>query len=822
MKKTLITIQAMCIAFALFAQQPQDFKQQMIESGEGQEKKDLWQFANSPHDYKEFMKAKAWNVRSSNSFTNTLEHDIIDIGGRVYATLVDKDNGIALAAPNGGGLWKFNPDNGTNYTPVNDFGSFMQIYDIAQNPFNKQQIIITTGSNGLFISNNGGTSFASMPGTTEEFRSQNKIKFSPSTQNTIYMTGLSETTFKNTLYKSTDAGANWTTVLAVDGSLRSIDFGSGNTVMVGAGSYGIYSSTSGDLNTFSLQTNGILSDATASGTVSNAMVATYAGDRSIAYALVVGSGDVPHIYKTTNGGTSWTEKTSPSSEINFSQSWFSGMIGVHPTNSNIVVTGSLSWGYSTDGGTTWIDAFELEVDYHSVHFHASEPDVAFIGYDQGIGRIDFGETMTKEVYDFDLQQWVNVTQAEQVEIGKNEGFNSTQVYYGDYFPASYGNAFYAGQQDGGSFSHVNGVEKRVIVGDGGTIFVNKQNPNKIFGCTQNGQLYNATANGTNPSQSDFNQINTIQGNHTNFITQFAANDADGEQIYITSNTQILRSLDFGANFSQISTFSGWDDVKVACQTATDPVVYTAGYTRESWNGHIHLVRIANASTSPSITTFTSIIEGDDSDWDNTFYVGKVDHINIDPNNVNSVYLTDSYGNPYKITNLNTGTPSYVDISGNIPDVVFNTVIGVSGMPNTLIAGTNIGLFHSEDGGATWTLNTTIPYTQVTDLRLRNTDKRLFVFTYGRGSWTTTLVDPSSVASVSTSNFTVYPNPTSNVISIKTENSKSIKSVIYDQKGAQVLTSDKKTINLEALKTGIYMIHVLEGGKLIGTEKIVKK
>jgi hypothetical protein len=101
-------------------------------------------------------------------------------------------------------------------------------------------------------------------------------------------------------------------------------------------------------------------------------------------------------------------------------------------------------------GSTWKKGAGLEVDFHDVHFHASNPNIAYVGYDQGLGRVDFGNYSMQWVWDG--AAYVQESQPNQIELGKKAGFNTSQIYYGDYFPASYGDAYLMGQQDGGSFA----------------------------------------------------------------------------------------------------------------------------------------------------------------------------------------------------------------------------------------------------------------------------------------------------------------------------------------------------------------------------------
>ncbi|MCP4521382.1 MAG: T9SS type A sorting domain-containing protein [Cytophagales bacterium] len=819
MKKYKFTLLAGLLASASFAQTPPNYKQEMIESGEKQEKTVRPENASFAGDFASYRRAKAWNSRVSTTVLNynTVNIDIPIIGGRVRSSLVDVDNNISLVAPSGGGLWKFSTD-GSSFLPVNDFAPFMPITSINQNPFNKQEVIVATGDeqhgvagNGLFISDDSEiepNSFTQIQSTDPEQNSDFQYirfaKYSPQTQNTIYLTSRSK------LYKSTDAGTTWALVFDAGRGkdIRSLEFTANTGVMLAVESDGIYTSTTGDNDSFTLLTNGISSGDAA---VTNAVVATHAANRNIAYAMIE-KDDVTKVFKTTNGGTSWVEKTTPSFTIR--QAWFCFTIGVHPTNPDIVVGGSIGWGYTEDGGTTWTTGGDLEVDFHDVHFHPSDPNVAYIGYDQGIGRVDFSKTANQWVWNG--QEYVQEEQAEQNEIGKNKGFNTSQIYYGDYYPEAYGDAVLFGQQDGGSFAHVNNIDYRVLVGDGGTMFVNKQDPTKAFGCTQYGRLQ-YTADALEPSYGDYSSIGNFSNNYPNFITQFAGNNADGNQIYMATNTTIERTIDGGTTFSKIADHNSLKDLKVATEYAANPIVYAIGSDRQTQSWESSLLRIENAATTPVVKTFPNLFDY----WSG----GSPDQIMVDPNDRNTVYVTTSGGEAFQISGLDTENFTKESIKGNLEDVVFNVVIHPKDKP-FLIAGTNVGLFISfghlsEDGNRSWERLEGIPSTQVTDLRHRESDNRLFVFTYGRGAWATT-VDPvtglDDLQEIAENTSIAYPNPAKDILTIDMEAGS--KAILFDQLGRNAAETETNQLDVSSLSTGQYILHVYKDEKLMAIQKIV--
>ena len=115
---------------------------------------------------------------------------------------------------------------------------------------------------------------------------------------------------------------------------------------------------------------------------------------------------------------------------------------------------------------------------------------------------------------------------------------------------------------------------------------------------------------------------------------------------------------------------------------------------------------------------------------------------IDPNNVNTAYVTLSgFGvtNVWKTTNLNNAPPTWVAAAGSggntLPQVPVNGFIVDPTNSNALYAGTDIGVFTSNDGGTNWTpFGTGLPRVAVFDMAIQPTSRTLRIATHGRGLW----------------------------------------------------------------------------------------
>ena len=772
---------------------------------------------NGWDDYLSFKKAKAWNQTLKATVLNSPEEiGPMEMGGRVRSLLVDTTNGIYLAAPSGGGLWNFHPALGTPFTPIDDFGSFMAVTSIAQNPFAPHVIYASTGSinhgtkgSGVFKSVDGGATFNPLPSTlpqhNPDFEYINTIQCAPTHADHIYMS------CQNKLYRSEDAGLTWSMVFQAPHTIKSFCFSSLTSIVVSVDYAGVFKSINGNSGTFTQLTGNIRST-----NVQGVVVASYPGNRAVLYAYFVNATAVHEFYKSSDGGNNWVPLSVPNYYV--AQPTFCLTIGVSPNDSNTVVVGNIGWAYTLDGGSSWKEGCDLEVDFHHVHFHASQPRVAYLGYDQGIGRVDF-ENMDSIIC------WSGTPhysyQPNQKELGKSGGFNTTQIYYGDYFPSSYGNSIVEGQQDGGCFAvFENGQEERVAVGDGGAVFINKQNPDEVFVSTQFGNLKKSNAATTLPSYNSYSSSGSFSGNHPNWITQFVGNNADGNQVYIASSDSLYRTENGGNTYTAFADNNALSGVLLAISHKNNPTLYAIGYkSASSWNSD--LLKIENAKTSlNSEVVYNDLLDFGADGFPNAIYV--------DPNNEHIVYITTTNGNAYKISNLNGPNATVTTLKGNATNVHFNTVIGMENYPDLLLAGTNIGLFYSEDAGVNWVLSNAIPYTKINDLKYRSNDNQLFVFTYGRGAWTCHVNDPTDILPLKNKAMvTLFPNPVLNgvinVVSEKKETTCYI--MVYDIAGKlvmdDILGPHKTSLSIHHLPKGEYIVHLKnQSGKMVGIEKLV--
>ena len=138
----------------------------------------------------------------------------------------------------------------------------------------------------------------------------------------------------------------------------------------------------------------------------------------------------------------------------------------------------------------------------------------------------------------------------------------------------------------------------------------------------------------------------------------------------------------------------------------------------------------------------------------------VSRVAIDPTDSNVAYVAfatycgavSTCGQVYKTTNLVTAltgwsTPSWTKASAGLPDIPVSAFVVDPRNPQTLFAGTDIGVYASSDGGASWApFGSGLPRVSVFDLALHAPSGTLRAATHGRGIWEIAVGDATPVFS----------------------------------------------------------------------------
>lgn len=206
----------------------------------------------------------------------------------------------------------------------------------------------------------------------------------------------------------------------------------------------------------------------------------------------------------------------------------------------------------------------------------------------------------------------------------------------------------------------------------------------------------------------------------------------GDHMTVVSQASISSPGVNGSPISSIGIWPGGDNVRL--------VGLQNGQVWGTANGSSTLTNVSPTLPANPVTTSLSK------------FIGRAA---IDPNNKNVAYVTLSYYAPagsgiFKITNLTAAavaggaTPNWVASSNGIPSIPINAFAIDPLNSNNLYAGTDIGVYFSNDAGASWSpFGTALPRSAVFDLQIQPSNRLLRAATHGRGVWETALVSPGA-------------------------------------------------------------------------------
>ncbi len=267
-----------------------------------------------------------------------------------------------------GGIWK-TTNGGSSWTPLGDNNAVLGVSDIiVYRPVVGSDILyIATGdrdggsmwslgggqyndnnSVGVLKSTDGGATWntTGLTFTASQQRTVNRMLMDPFNINTLYAaTSVG-------LYKTTNAGASWS--LLTGTHFVDIEFNPGTSATIYGSTYGgdIYRSTN----------SGSTWSSVLSTPYGRTELAVTANNSNVVYALMDGTDGLGGVYKSTNGGASFSVIYTGSLNLlgwncnggdAGDQGSYDLCIAADPNNANNVFVGGVNTWRSTDGGVNW-------------------------------------------------------------------------------------------------------------------------------------------------------------------------------------------------------------------------------------------------------------------------------------------------------------------------------------------------------------------------------------------------------------------------------------------------------------------------------------
>ena len=455
------------------------------------------------------------------------------------------------------------------------------------------------------------------------------------------------------------------------------------------------------------------------------------------------------IYKSNNSGTSWTELKAARGYCQ-GQCYYDLPIQVEPGNPSIVYTGgagaiSLRNGVeqtpslfmrSNDGGATFTSHVlspstntALHSDMHAIASWPGHANEIWVGNDGGVWQsTDGGDT------------WNNKNTS--LQITQFEGCDTDGTD-----PAR----FYGGTQDNGTNGYAGDVAwPHLDFGDGGFALIDQVVPNNLvhtyynlsnnligvgyttggFATTQNNYASSFAPNngiGAGDRVLFYAPLHLDRGVHDSlyFGTQFLYRS----DLFFTAPTPAFVKLGAGADLAAAvpPATAGGELSAIETVANTLPGVPAQTIFTGSDNGRVF------RSTNGGLT-FQEVDTGALG-----FYVSD---ILVDPNDPTVVYQSRSAFTgadpPHTLRKSIDGGATWNDASTGLPDAPVNALAPDPLVAGKIWAGTDVGVFVSEDAGASWTpYNPGLPNVAIFDLKVNAPASTLLACTHGRGAFVLT-------------------------------------------------------------------------------------
>lgn len=732
-----------------------------------------------------------------------------NIGGRTRALVLDKTdaNRIFVGAITGG-MW-VSDASGRGWTKLNDNEITLNISHLAQDPLNPDVFYYCTGEGagnsggapgaGVFKSTDHGKTFFQLPATANGTYDYTwRIAFSPTDSNTLFVA-----TNSSGVYRSKDGGQSFERIVFTNRQVYDLEIFPDGSLLIAIRGQGVYTSPNGDDGTWTSRPTGMPSLST-TGRIEMAYCAT---QPNVVYAAVSNSSNTAllGVYKSIDQGITWNAVGANPADNGGSYpfTWYCLAMHVKRDDPNKVILGSVNLLYTTNGGSNWVKASNSHADYHVMADHPSKPGKLYIGNDGGVHEYDWNNLATHQ--------------------NLNWGLNITQFYTGAFAPD--GVSLMAGAQDNGTNYSLNANDTfyKAYGADGSYTQISQQDPSLAYLSFQNGRLFRVDGFGTkNLYTTDIiadmdNDGDKDIDDGAWFIHPFDINPQDGEMVFYPTKKRVYRSNNGGILFDPITNpiniGTGIEPFCIGISNQLNPAVYIGG-------SNSLFYRIKNAAVAKP---------GDEKNLrsrvPSNLYTSFMGCIKVNPIDPSILYLSyvnySSVPRVWKVIHADTDTPEFVNISGNLPSgMPVNWIEVDPASPDSVIfAGTDRGLFYTTDGGITWFQEPSIPNVVVDMLRLRMSDRRLFIFTHGRGVFTARVTPydkPIPVHNTVGLNapvagpVNIYPNPANEWITLKWETQESRQKMvsIYDIKGRLVeeaLVENGARIDVHLLANGLYFV-----------------
>jgi photosystem II stability/assembly factor-like uncharacterized protein len=684
-----------------------------------------------------------------------------NMGGRTADVEgVPGDASIVYVATASGGLWK-TTNGGVTWKPIFERQGTISLGDIALAPSNPDVVWAGTGESnvrnsvsfgdGVYKSTDGGNTWQHM-GLRDSERIST-IVIHPQNPDIVYVGALGHAFGPNEergVFMTTDGGKTWSKTLYIDREhgVSDLELDPSNPNILYAGMWqferkpwthrsgsekgGVYRSIDGG-RTWTKLTKGLPK------LIGRIGVRVAPSNSNVVYAITESKEGT--LYRSDDRGENFRQVSKEARIV--SRGFYYTTVRVDPTNENRVYAVASGLFVSIDGGKTFrAITGRTHIDYHALWIDPRNPKRMWQGQDGGVAvSYDSGETW-EYVNNMPLGQFY------QIHVDNRQPF-----YY-----------VMGGLQDNGSWTGpsrtrepggiFNDDWRMISFGDGFYTINHPDDP----------EVYLSESQGGNIVRTDFRTREQQQVNpwgrgsgggpaegqkyRFNWNAPIVMSPHDGKIVYLAGNV-VFRSPDFGKTWEQISSDLTTND-PAKLKDAGGPVSVentTAEY-------HSTIISIAESPVQKG-QIWVGTDDGNlqlttdgGKTWNNL--IGNVSGIaanssvsHVEPSRTSAQIAYISFDRhmlddfrPY-IFKTSDGGRTWQNISSNLPGKAYVQVVREDPKNTALLyAGTELGLFASYNGGASWTpMNLkNLPNVSVHDIVVHPRENDLILATHGRSIW----------------------------------------------------------------------------------------
>ncbi|MEK9503561.1 VPS10 domain-containing protein [Gaopeijia maritima] len=683
-------------------------------------------------------------------------------GGRIHDVEADPaDPSVLYIASASGGLWK-TTTRGHTWTPLTDHLPVSTFGDVALAPSNTEIVYAGTGEqnnrqstswgNGVYRSDDGGANWRHLG--LDDTRHIGKLEIDPSDPDVVFVAALGNLWApggERGVYRTRDGGASWDQVLAVDEYTGAVDLvmDPSNPDVLYAATYqrqrrawgfngggpgsGIYKTTDGG-DSWTELTNGI-----PSGDKGRIGLALAASNPRVLNALIETADDeTTGTYRSEDGGATWTRVN----ELDIRPMYYSEIF-IDPTNPDRVYTMATSSHRSEDGGRNFTEiavrpTYDVGVhaDQHALWIDPTDPSHLYMGGDAGLHEsYDYGTTWRK-INNIPISQFYAI------------GVDMGTPY-----------RVYGGLQDNHSFvgpsetrrwvGIVNDDWQQVGFGDGMFWAPDPFDTDVAYGSSNGGNYFRLHARTGDMIDISPEAPAGEEGYRFDWTSPIIASKHDPNTVYVAGN-RFFASRDRGSSWTRSEDLSrridrdtleimGLEggDITISRNDGTSSFGEAVALVESPVDAAVLWVGFDDGNlqvTRDGGRTFTEVSGNVEGVADGTY----VSRVVPSTRGAGVAYATfdahrDGDFAPYIFRTDDFGA-TWTPVHDGLPSGSVLSMAEHPDNPDVLFAGTEHHLFVSTDAGGSWARMPNLPTTAYDDIIVHPREKDLVLGTHGRGIW----------------------------------------------------------------------------------------